>query len=181
MSDVLGDYLERFPPFSEEETTWPWGGALPLLRRAGFADETPPQELLSSARAVVLRGREVLTIRAPDGHSVLPGGRIEDGETPEEAVAREVVEESGWLIETSEVLGYLHFHHLGPRPDDYPYLYPDFLQVVYLGRPYGFDEGRREHDEWVEWSGFLDIEIVQPRLSKETERRFLDTALSAGP
>lgn len=179
MTDALADYLKRFPAFSEQETLWPYGGGLPLLLRAGFADEPPPRQLLSSARAVVLRGAEVLTIRNAVEHSVLPGGRLEAGESPEDAVVREVAEESGWLIEPLTLIGYLHFRHLGPEPEDYPYLYPDFLQTVHLGRPHGFDEDRREHDEWVEWSGFLDIEIVQPLLSEEADRRFLDMALSA--
>jgi 8-oxo-dGTP pyrophosphatase MutT (NUDIX family) len=51
----------------------------------------------SGAYAVILddQGR-VLTVRAENGRCYLPGGRIEPGETPRQALAREIAEECGW-------------------------------------------------------------------------------------
>jgi 8-oxo-dGTP diphosphatase len=47
----------------------------------------------------------VLLVRAANGHFYLPGGRIEPGETPEQALAREVEEECGWSIRVTAPLG----------------------------------------------------------------------------
>lgn len=51
----------------------------------------------SGAYAVILddQGR-VLTVRPENGRCYLPGGRIEPGETPRQALTREIAEECGW-------------------------------------------------------------------------------------
>jgi 8-oxo-dGTP diphosphatase len=47
----------------------------------------------------------VLLVRAANGRFYLPGGRIEPGETPEQALAREVQEECGLSVRVTEPLG----------------------------------------------------------------------------
>lgn len=59
--------------------------------------------------AVVRRGRELLMTRRPPGGPLggfweLPGGKIEEGERPDEALVREVREELGVAAETAETL-----------------------------------------------------------------------------
>lgn len=52
------------------------------------------------AYGVVMDGDgRVLVVKAGNGRSYLPGGRIERGETPAEALAREIGEECGWSAE----------------------------------------------------------------------------------
>ena len=50
-------------------------------------------------------------MRRHAGQYALPGGRLDDGETPEQAALRETHEEIGLRLEPSHVLG---------RLDDYP-------------------------------------------------------------
>jgi 8-oxo-dGTP diphosphatase len=72
------------------------------------------------AAAVVLRdGRVLLTRRARGQHLAgmweFPGGKLEDGESPEEALARECREECGIEIEVVEILDVTH--HRYPEKD----------------------------------------------------------------
>ena len=48
-----------------------------------------------SVKGVVIRRGRVLVLRNERGEWELPGGRLLDGETPEEAVVREIKEETG--------------------------------------------------------------------------------------
>jgi 8-oxo-dGTP diphosphatase len=51
-------------------------------------------------RATILckRDREILFVRKPKAKWNLPGGKVEDGETPFEAALRELAEETGMLV-----------------------------------------------------------------------------------
>jgi 8-oxo-dGTP diphosphatase len=58
------------------------------------------------AYALILDSEDrVLLVRAANGRFYLPGGRIEPGETPEQALAREVEEECGLSVRVTEPLG----------------------------------------------------------------------------
>lgn len=58
-----------------------------------------------SAKAIVLRGRDVLLLRKPSGKWDLPGGKIESGETVYQGLLREVREEAGLDVSVSEYIG----------------------------------------------------------------------------
>jgi ADP-ribose pyrophosphatase YjhB (NUDIX family) len=75
------------------------------------ADErTYPTRPFVAASAAILRDGKVLVVRrarAPaNGVFSLPGGVVETGETLHEAVAREVMEETGLTIEPVALAGY---------------------------------------------------------------------------
>jgi 8-oxo-dGTP pyrophosphatase MutT (NUDIX family) len=57
-----------------------------------------------SIKGVVLRAGRVLLLRNDRGEWELPGGRLEVGETPEQCVAREIAEETGWRVTTGRIL-----------------------------------------------------------------------------
>ena len=63
-------------------------------------------------------GRVLVTRRAPDAHQgglwEFPGGKVEEGETLIEALARELSEELGVLVETTEPLVVLE-HDYGDK------------------------------------------------------------------
>lgn len=70
------------------------------------------QSLIQNARAIVLRDDTVLLIeRRRDGrrYFVFPGGSLEAGETSEEAVIREVAEETGLVIRPTQVVATVTF------------------------------------------------------------------------
>ncbi len=128
---ALAGFLARCEQLSEETVVWGAGaGAIRLRLTTYLTTETPPLAYLTSARAIVFHRNEVLVVRDPDGCHVIPGGRREAGETLEETLRREVLEETGWTLGPIAPLGVLHFRHLDPQPPG-PYPYPDFLNVVY--------------------------------------------------
>ena len=139
------------------------------------ADE-PPLRYVTSVRCVVLRGGAVLAQRDRSGIHILPGGRREMGETLEQTLHREVVEETGWRIGPETPLGLRHFRHLSPRPTDYPYPYPEFVQRVYaaLAVEY-FPQGRLE-DGWEMESKFVEIPDVPGLALHAGELAFLAAA-----
>lgn len=74
--------------------------------------------------AAVIReeGRILLQRRKDDGRWGLPGGAIDPGEAPAQAVVREVYEEVGLRVRPVRVLGVMGafplFHHIYPNGDE---------------------------------------------------------------
>ena len=110
MDDELAAFLGPLTPFSREVVTWDkvviWD--VGTLRLACYlTDRTPPRRYVTSARAVVTDGERVLAVQEPGVRHILPGGRLEPGETPEDALQREVLEETGWSLASFNPIGVL--------------------------------------------------------------------------
>jgi len=67
-------------------------------------DAPSPGSYPVSVKGVLVRGGRVLLLRNERREWELPGGRLELGETPPQCVAREIAEETGWVVETGPIL-----------------------------------------------------------------------------
>lgn len=118
--------------------------------------------------AIILRdGKFLMAGNARDNYLYSVGGRIQFGETAEEAVVREVEEETGWRLAVDR-LGFVHENYFpmdfGPdcgKPVYELSLYfymvvpPDFEPVVESRT----SDGLRERMEWI---GFDEPRTVYP-------------------
>ena len=87
-----------------------------------MSDPSPPQRQRVAAYALIRRGTDelLLTRLAPQVRFkgwTLPGGGVDHGEHPREALRREVLEESGLHAEPGRILDVYSHHYTGPRPD----------------------------------------------------------------
>lgn len=156
MQPDLPSFLATLAPVAQKEVVW-GGGKTHLLAGCYMGSVVPPLRYVTSVRSVVIRGDEVLVMRNPDETHIMPGGRREKGETLEETLRREVLEESGWEIEPMAVLGFIHFHHLTPQPRDYPYPYPDFIHLVYISLATERRPEARVPDDYEQEAAFRSI------------------------
>jgi len=114
---------------------------------------------------VVFRGDEVLVMRNPDGVHVLPGGQ------------REVLEEAGWGIEVGQVVGCIHFLHLGPRSPALILPYPEFVQIVFLTEAARYLPRARLQGDYETDAEFRPVSEARMLDLSPGIRLFLDAAL----
>jgi hypothetical protein len=75
------------------------------------------------------------------------------------------------------LIGVRHFHHLTPAPLRWPYPYPDFLQVVFVGRARALLD---EHKLEEEISAYLrPLQDVRAMGLPDDQIIYLDAALRA--
>ncbi|MGB3877835.1 MAG: NUDIX domain-containing protein [Shinella zoogloeoides] len=105
--------------------------------------------LLVPSVAAVIRdgdGRLLLQEKASGEGWSLPAGAIEPGETPQEAIMREVLEETGLKVAPVEILGVFggrDFRHTYPNGDEVEYVVTLFrCAVVEEGGPWTDPETR---------------------------------------
>jgi len=156
---ALADWLASLAPADDAPLPLVWGEAQRLERRLYATSEPPPDDLVSSVRAVVFRKGAVMVIRDHDGAGhIMPGGRREAGETQADALVREIGEETGWRFGDARRFGFLHFRHLTPKPAGYAYPYPDFFQTLHVVEASDHDRRRIVRDDWETHSQMTPID-----------------------
>jgi 8-oxo-dGTP diphosphatase len=122
-----------------------------------------------TAVVVNAAGEVLLHRRSDNGRWWLPGGAVDPGEEPADAVAREVWEETGVRVVPERVLGV----YGGP---DYSGRYPNgdeiaMVSIVFLCRPVG-GEPRVNDDESLEVRYFAPgaLPELEPRHRSRIER-----------
>lgn len=174
MDDELAEFLGPLTPFAEEMVTWTTGN----MRLACYlTDRRPPRRYVTSARAVVTGGSRVLVIYDPTGRHIMPGGRLQLHESPEEALRREVLEETGWSLACFRPIGILHYRHVDPVPEGWAFPHPDFLQIVYAGRPGTYHPELKQEDEFVLGSEFATVADARRLSLNAGQQAFLEAAL----
>lgn len=123
-------------------------GAYAVLTRCGGTGETEILLTQMSARTPI------------QGMWGLPGGGIDHGEHPREAVVREVYEETGLHIEPGSILDVNSVHFHGPRPDGLVENYHG-LHVIYaatiLPESVGVAPRVIEHDGSTELAAWVEV------------------------
>ena len=109
---------------------------------------------LTVAAVIAKEGRYLIVEERAMGSTVLnqPGGHIESGETPEQAVVREVLEETGCTVVCGELIGvYLWIH---------PQTRQQFLRIMYVAEYVDRDETRvlDKSTVAVRWISAADLE-----------------------
>lgn len=142
-------------------------GSVPVasLVREALADHEPFRRQRVAAYALVRRGDRVLLTRisargAHAGEWTLPGGGLDHGESPRDAVAREVEEETGLACAVGDLVDVHDVHFTGTAPTG---RHEDFhgVHLVFAATVVGEDPRVVEQDgttDEVAWVPLADIE-----------------------
>jgi len=131
----------------------------------GDSRRYPPRPVLGVGALIIEEGRILLVERGREplkGYWSLPGGAVETGERLEDAMRREVREETGLEVETVCLLEI--FERIMPDPEgrtEYHYVLVDYLCRPAAGAPVAADDASR-----VEW--FTEEEAGALRITEGT-------------
>ena len=175
MNEALEHYLSQLHPVNRE--AWDWGD-IKLKVTLYLTDKLPPLSFISSARAVLFKDNQIMTLTNPGETHILPGGRREAGETLLDTVQRECLEETGWLVQVSQLIAVTHCQHQTPKPVNYPFPYPDFIQVIYLAKAIEHQIDARLDDDYEISSGFETIHKVKKMPLTPNQHLIFEHALS---
>jgi ADP-ribose pyrophosphatase YjhB (NUDIX family) len=180
MDDALRSYLDAHVAHHETTESWPIHGRLKV--RLALGSTLPPPHVSSSILAIVVNANRHVLFLHPSSPSgtiahVLIGGRPEAGETPEQTVIREALEETGWRIEPIRLIGFRHFQHLDPNTPRNDRPYPDFIQPIYAARAIAHEPALALPADRIP-AEFIDFEVAE-NLTEPGQRPLLRATIEA--
>ena len=110
--------------------------------------------------AIIQQGDRVLLCQRKEGALAgkweFPGGKIENGETPEECLVREIQEELGITIQVQDIFQAVHSH----------YEHGDFLVIAYLATHIAGEITLRVHSAcaWVDCRELDDYDLADANI-----------------
>ena len=144
-------FLAQHQPLTETEFEWP-NGSVVTAHSFDVLDDLPG-EVVQSVRCVVFTDDEhvVMCENVRGIRHVWPGGRREVGETLVETACREVLEETGWVLNPASLrhIGWLHYEAGPHRGPDIPWPHPDIFHALYAGRAQSL-----QAEDWVDTEGY---------------------------
>lgn len=170
---ALAPLLDAHTPFFDHAVKRPQG----VLRVRGYTAAIPvPDILVTAVRAVVFRGSRVIVLSESDGaRHIMPGGRRKPGESLDETVRRELLEECGWHVGDLRPFAFLHFHHPGP---DAPPDWCDFVNLIHLTEAERHDPDARDPTEGQVRTRLMSQKAAMAALA-DRHRAMLAAALAA--
>ena len=175
-SSPLTKFLARQRLVSTSTAQWRRG--IELRISCYLSDEAPPTDLVPSVRAIVFREDSLLVMKNLDGMGILPGGRVEKGETHDEALRRELLEEAGVEVAIMGRIGFMHLKHTSPKPDGYPFLYPDFIWLIWAASFVEFKPDLMVDGGYEVSSRFVPLQEIDELKLDGHEPAFLAAALA---
>ena len=129
---------------------------------------------IHAAIAVVIRHNKVLLVcrgQEPNkGRWGFPGGKIEIGETIEEAALRELKEETGIQLSTDQLDSTVHTVDLFNKSNKYLRSIHYFVCRIHDLSEIGLDSTRvpktQLQQEEVDWAGFIDIKEAYSKVTR---------------
>ena len=122
-----------------------------------MVDEPPPRKQRVAAYALLRRDGQLLLARlAPHVRFqgwTLPGGGVDHGEHPRDALRREIFEEAGLHAEPGRLLDVYHAHYTGARPDG---LVEDYHAIALIFEAELLPESRDVAPRVIEVGGSTD-------------------------
>ncbi|MBV1902876.1 MAG: NUDIX hydrolase [Marinosulfonomonas sp.] len=122
-----------------------------MIRRYGEAVQPgKPYRKRPGAYAVIAQDNAVLLTHQafPRSEFQLPGGGIDPGESPYQALRREVIEETGWSITGLRKLGVYRRFVFMPEYD----MWAEKIAHVFLARPVRAQSKPSEHGHTAVWT-----------------------------
>ena len=109
-------------------------------------EQIPPIELIVTVHTLCFKEDKILMALVDDRGWDFPGGHIEPGESLEEALIREIYEETGASIKNTKPVAHLKLNVLSQKPHNWNYPYPVGYLLFYYADFEKFNEISFDHE-----------------------------------